>query len=222
MKPTISPLVIWSRAVVDILFELARSRFWSNINHQAEAKPPLAPCTDFFGINIATSEDPQVDDYIIECLQDLGIQHVRLYYSYDSINQHGQRLLERLLAEDFTIMINLLPSFEQAQQMEKSAAACQRWHDFVQNTLAKYHDRIAVFEIGNTPNRGKWSGFEPSGYLQAWKIAAPIAQQYGVKTAGPNISDFEPLYNILFLNAMKRLHSAPHIHTDNLFVERVI
>ncbi|MFQ3324548.1 MAG: hypothetical protein ACI90U_002377 [Pseudomonadales bacterium] len=222
MKPTISPLLIWPCAIVDTLYELGRSRFWLNINHQAHTQAPLSVDDNFFGINIATSEAPQVDDYVIKCLQDLGIQHVRLYYSYDSINQHGQRLLERVLTEGFTVMLNLLPSFEQAQQMEKSAEACQRWHDFVKNTLAKYHDCIAVLEIGNTPNRGKWSGFEPAGFLQAWKIAAPIAQQYDIKIAGPNVSDFEPLYNILFLKAMKRLHSAPHIHTDNLFVERVI
>ena len=107
---------------------------------------------------------------------------------------------------------------------EKSAQ-CQ-WRKFLQTTISQYTGKVSVFEIGNTPNRGKWSGFDGVGYLQAWSIATEVAETLSghptITFAGPNISDFEPLYNYAYLKAMKRVHSVPSIHTDNLFVERVI
>ena len=44
----------------------------------------------------------------------------------------------------------------------------------------------------------------------------------GVVLAGPNVTDFEPPYNYGFLKAMERRGELPDIHTNNLFVERVI
>ena len=40
--------------------------------------------------------------------------------------------------------------------------------------------------------------------------------------AGPNVAEFEPLFNGTYLRLMARSPAAPDIHTDNLFVERVI
>ncbi|MEZ4484022.1 MAG: hypothetical protein R2864_05315, partial [Syntrophotaleaceae bacterium] len=94
--------------------------------------------------------------------------------------------------------------------------------DFITQVFDRYAGRVAIFEIGSTPNRKKWSGFRPRRYLQAWQIACEVAEGRDITLGGPNIQDFEPIYNAEALFAMRRLARAPEIHTNNLFVERVI
>ena len=43
-----------------------------------------------------------------------------------------------------------------------------------------------------------------------------------VRYAGPNVTDFEPLYNAGLLSWFRQRGSLPDIHTNNLFVERII
>ena len=81
---------------------------------------------------------------------------------------------------------------------------------------------MAHFEIGNTPNRGKWSGLGSRTLLEAWHIAVEEAGGAGVALAGPNVSDFEPLYSGVYLALIERLGAGALAHTNNLFVERVV
>ena len=67
--------------------------------HSPKIQPGVTVENDFFGINIAPSADPQVDDFIIERLQELGLQHVRMNFTYDSLEGDAERLLERLKAK---------------------------------------------------------------------------------------------------------------------------
>jgi tRNA A-37 threonylcarbamoyl transferase component Bud32 len=101
-------------------------------------------------------------------------------------------------------------------------AAQQRWIDFLNTIADKYGDKVACIEIGSTPNRGRWSGFEPMDYLIAWRIANEQLKTRGIVLAGPNVSDFEPLCSIQLLSEMQLQGHAPDIYTNNLFVERVI
>ena len=220
INKNIKPQHTWRRMIATIISGLWRSRLWFNV----ASKPSVAfnLKQDFFGINIATSADPTCDDYIVQALHDLAIKQVRMHFSYDSVDHHGQRLLDRVLAEGFEVMLALLPPKDEVAVMNSDAQAAQNWQKFVTHVFANYHDKVAVFEIGSTSNRKTWSGFRPLSYLRTWQIARPLADRYNITIAGPNVSDFEPLYNMAYLKEMQRLHSVPTIHTDNLFVERVI
>jgi tRNA A-37 threonylcarbamoyl transferase component Bud32 len=220
MKNNINSRQTWFRMFVEITTGLIRARFWSGIS--SEILTPVEVKNDFFGINIATSDDPACDDYVVKSLQDLGIKQLRMNFSYESFDGRGERLLERILAEGFDILLNVFPSIEGAASLANNQTAAQNWQNFVEKVFATYHDKVIAFEIGNTSNRQRWSGFSPISYLNAWQIASPLADQYDIELAGPNVSDFEPVYNMAYLNEMKRLHKVPAIHTDNLFVERVI
>ena len=183
---------------------------------------PVVVGTEMLGVNIATSEDPECDDYVVARLEELGIRHVRMDFSYGSRGAAAERLLQRVLAEGYAVFLDILPPLEDAKVLHVDAGAQQRWRMFVRNVLADYGAGLVAVEIGATPNRGKWSGFSMGSFMAAWVIAAEEAEGLPIPLAGPNISDFEPLYNWAFLRAMRRSGRVSDIHTNNLFVERVV
>jgi len=218
-KP-LSQLVLWSQAIVDAIAGLKLIGHTRSLSSRVET--PIRVKEQFFGINIATSNDERCDDFVLESVRKLGIQHVRIDFSYESIGGDAERLLHKALADNLEVMLDVFPSFADAQKIGKSRAVDQRWYDFVETVFQRYQHENIFFEIGNTPNRQSWSGFNPIGYLNAWHLVAPLIESYAVKVAGPNISDFEPVGNLCLLQAIKRLSSVPSIHTTNLFVERVV
>lgn len=193
---------------------------WLRLRH--DIKPNTDVPVDFFGINVATSDDPRCDDYIVDTLRDLDIQNVRLSYSYDAAGAATERFLRRLLDEGFDVLLALLPLKNDATSMATDSSAQSRWREFVDSVIQLHGTRLDAIEIGNTPNRGRWSGYSAQSYLATWQIAAEVAEEAGRTLAGPNVSDFEPAYNVGFLSAMGKLHSKPSVHTNNLFVERVV
>jgi len=211
---------IWTRAGLDVLNALTHVPSWMRLSH--EIQPGHQVADDFIGVNIATSNETACDDEVIRYLDDLAIRYVRMDYSYCSPRGDAQRLLNRVLEHGCDVMLDLFAPVQEAKVLGTDKQAQQRWREFLLQVFSEYSSSISVFEIGNTPNRGKWSGFDGVSYLRAWNIAAEVAESFELKLAGPNISDFEPLYNFAYLKAMKRTHSVPNIHTDNLFVERVI
>ncbi len=208
------------QAVKDTLKTLTKTRLWFHCSPSLQAG--ATPQNDFFGINVAPSSDPQVDDYIVDRLKELQLQQIRMDFSYDSIDGDAERLLKRLLAEGYQLMLDLLPPLEDASKLADDLDAQQRWADFIDHVGKHYGDQVNCFEIGATPNRGRWSGFEPLSYLTAWKIANEQLANNSILLAGPNVSDFEPISNVVLLAEMQRQGHAPDIHTDNLFVERVV
>ena len=175
---------------------------------------------DFAGICVASMDDPACDELMIRYLRQLGISAVRLDYGYAGPGNHPERFLQRLLDDDFKVLLRLIPPPEEARQMLKPAAQ-QRWRQFVAKALLDHGDRIEGVEIGNTVNRRAWAGFTTiDHFMQAWHIAHELAREQGVTLAGPNVSDFEPPLNAGFLALMARRACLPDIHTDNLFVER--
>ena len=193
---------------------------WGRLCHRSRAS--LRIPEDFFGINIATSADERCDDYVMARLQELGIKNVRLAFSYCSVDGPAARLLDKLLAHHFVVNLVVLPPMDAARMMLTDTGVQEQWRRFMDGVFSRYAQRVEVFEIGSTPNRKKWTGLTPRRYLQAWKIACDAAENYSVSLAGPNIQDFEPTYNAVLLSAMRRLSRVPEIHTDNLFVERVV
>ncbi len=177
---------------------------------------------DFFGICVATGEDPASDDYVVERLKELGLAGVRLDYTYNSRGQYGERFLRRLLAEKFKVCLHLVQPMSGAGKILKSDQAREDWRLFVAETLADYGHKVELIEVGSTCNRRKWAGYSLPGFLAAWKIAHEVAGANKCLLAGPNVTDFEPVYNIALLKEMKRKGILPAVQTDNLFVERAV
>ncbi|MFW5447592.1 MAG: hypothetical protein ACKE8G_05590, partial [Methylophagaceae bacterium] len=207
-------------AIKETLATIVRTRFWFNISSSLSGGAHIS--ADFFGINIAPSADPRFDDYTIERLKELQLKHIRMDFTYDSFDGNAERLLKRILAEKIMVMLDLLPPKEDAALLASDDAAQQRWQQFITRVNKEYGKKIVCFEIGATPNRSKWSGFDLDSYLSAWKIAYTQFEDSDHLLAGPNISDFEPVSNIALLADMQQHGSTPCTHTDNLFVERVI
>ncbi|MCB5187523.1 lipopolysaccharide kinase InaA family protein [Methylobacillus caricis] len=174
---------------------------------------------DFAGVGVATSGNPQVDDYVIARLKELGIQQVRLDFSYSDINSDASRLLEKLLSDGFSVMLHLVQPFEAAMEMENPSAQ-QVWSMFLQQVLEQFGSRVSLIEIGSTINRKRWAGYTTPGFLKTWELAHKEIKRRNIKLAGPNISDFEPLYNIGLLDILRTRGQLPDVHTNNLFCER--
>ena len=206
------------RSVKNISRSILSSRFWAV--HSPKIQSGISVENNFFGINIAPSADPKADDFIVERLQELGLQHVRMNFTYDSLDGYAERLLKRVIAEGFEVLLDLIPPFEDAKNF--TLAAQKRWKAFLNFVAEKYGQQVAYIEIGSTPNRGRWSGFEPSDYLIAWRIANDELKLLNIVLAGPNVSDFEPLCSIQLLSEMQLQGNPPDVYTNNLFVERVI
>ncbi len=217
MTQELSSLRFWQRALLSYARLVADRDFRSTIARGFSS--PVQVRRDFFGINVAAGETPAHDDYVIARLRELGILRVRLQFTYSSFGAPTERLLRRMLDDGFDVLLDLVPPFDEALQLE-SGQGVARWKQFVQEVFSAFSPRVSLFEVGSTSNRARWSGYTYRGYLRMWRIACECAQD--IKLAGPNVSDFDPAYNIGLLSWMSRLGRLPDVHTDNLFVERAI
>jgi len=219
MNRLLNPVIGYPAAALDLLRTLVHIITGLGASHRP--REHFAVTEDFFGVNVAAAENPAVDDYIVTRLGELGLQRVRMDLTYESLGGPAERLLGRLLEEGFDVLPDLFPPQEEARRLTDSAPA-NRWREFLRQVFHQYRDRITLFEIGNTPNRGRWSGLDSRTLLIAWDIALEEAARAGVALAGPNVSDFEPLYSGVYLALLSRLGATELVHTNNLFVERVV
>ena len=222
MNKLLHPLYGYPLAAWDFLCAIGQNFRLLGTDHQPSLGDVVSG--DFFGVNVAPGADPEVDRYLVERLHELGIRQVRMDYSYASAGASAQRLLEHLLSAGIIVTLDLLPPQAQAQIIAEDVDAQQQWRRFLSTTFSDYAGQVAHFEIGNTPNRGKWSGFSSRGFIVATAIAHETSRELklNLPLIGPNVSDFEPLYNASYLRMMRRLEATPAIHSDNLFVERVV
>ncbi len=183
-----------------------------------EPRPPVALGVDWFGVCVASSEDPACDDYVVARLKDLRLRCVRVDYGTQSPGSYVERFVQRLLREGFQVALHLVATKAEVEALIKPEGAA-RWRQFVGDTFERFAG-VEFFEIGSTVNRRRWSGFTIPLFLRAWDIAWDEAQLRQVVLAGPNVTDFEPFYNAPFLYALRQSHRLPAIHTNNLFVER--
>ena len=182
----------------------------------AEHKVP----EDFVGICVASAQDAAMDDYVIAQLRLLAINQVRLDFSYGDLDSFNARFLQRLIDEQFQITLHLVQPFANARNMGSTTEQVL-WQSFVSAVLERFGSKIVRLEIGTTINRKRWAGYHINGFLQAWDIAYKETRLRGITLAGPNVTDFEPIYNIGILSILKARNQLPDIHTDNLFSERV-
>lgn len=82
-------------------------------------RPPAATLVphEFTGVCVASQEDPDADASMIGYLNELGIRHVRMDFTYDSLQGHGERFLNGLLDEGFQVLLRLLPPPAEASRM---------------------------------------------------------------------------------------------------------
>lgn len=175
---------------------------------------------DFIGVGVASALDPAMDDYVIQQLCALAIRQVRLDFTYGDLTDFNARFLDRLLQEGFAVSLHLIQPFDNARHMQYADEQLQ-WRHFLVEVLRRYGKQVVQVEIGNTINRKRWSGYTLPGFLAAWDIAFQEIKKAQVTLAGPNVSDFEPFYNIGLLGILKSRKQLPDIHTNNLFSERV-
>jgi hypothetical protein len=174
----------------------------------------------FIGVCVASAPDPATDSYIITQLNTLGIKQVRLDFSYGDLSSYTARFLRALIAQNFSVSLHLVQPFSAASNME-SAAEQAIWRQFLIAVLEAFGQDIKHIEIGTTINRKRWAGYTFDGFLSTWEIAYGEIKACGIALAGPNIQDFEPLYNISLLKTFKQKNQLPDIHSNNLFSERV-
>ena len=212
------------------VFSSARFRFlWSLLNYvlcgrlryPAGHRPPAGHVVpEFFaGVGVAGTDDPASDDYVVARLREIGVRSVRLDFTYGDASGPAARLLERLCSESFQVMLHLVQPCDAAQAMEGEAGRTM-WRDFVAETLDRFGKRVAAVEIGSTVNRKRWAGYTLEGFLSAWDIAHHEVRARGITLAGPNVTDFEPPFNIGLLALLQQRRQLPDIHTNNLFSER--
>ncbi|MES2552836.1 MAG: lipopolysaccharide kinase InaA family protein [Pseudomonadota bacterium] len=173
----------------------------------------------FSGVCVAAGPYTSHDDYLVELLRELGVHHVRLDFTYGDETGHTGRFLKRLIAESFRVNLHLVQPLADAREMHATAWQ-DDWREFVAETMQRYAGSIASIEIGTTVNRKRWSGYSVETFLIAWDIAYTEILPYDVPLAGPNVTDFEPFYNIGLLSILRSRKQLPDIHTDNLFSER--
>ena len=175
---------------------------------------------DFFGVGVASNANPATDAYIIDKLQALGVLQVRLDLSYDDIISYQGRFCEALLDAGFAVTLRLIPPFESAKKMHLAAEQAS-WSAFIDAVLKLYGNRVEQIEIGNTINRKRWAGYHWQSFFAAWAIAHQAIKAQNITLLGANIQDFEPVYNVSLLKALREKNQLPDVQTDNLFVERV-
>lgn len=213
-RPTSKPSWRFARAVVSYVLQ-GKLRGANHLPSMGHAIP-----TDFCGVCVATGADAAIDEYAIASLQALGITHVRLDFSYADPGSHTERFLRALIDRAFKITLHLVQPFDAAVKMPVEASALQQWRDFVVRMLDDYGQHLAAVEIGATVNRKRWAGYTLHGFLAAWEIAHDVVRERNLALAGPNVTDFEPVYNIGLLALLKQRKQLPDIHTNNLFSER--
>lgn len=173
----------------------------------------------FVGVGVAAADDPAVDDFIVNRLRQAQVYHVRLDFSPGDESASANRLLERLCAENINVTLHLVQPSDDARRMP-SPGVEDAWRRFVVETLDRVGSRIEILEIGSTVNRKRWSGHTIAGFLSMWEIAWKEARERGLILAGPNVTDFEPPWNVGLLELLRLRGQLPDLHSDNLFSER--
>ena len=186
--------------------------------HLPQVNHPIP--NDFIGVCVASNSDAGMDDYVIAQLRELGINQVRLDFTYGDLDNFNARFLSRLIAEQFQITLHLIQPFSNARNMENGSEQAS-WQTFVNQVLDRFGSDLKRIEVGSTINRKRWAGYTVAGFFAAWDIAFNATKARGITLAGTNVTDFEPIYNIGILKMLKAKNQLPDVHTNNLFSERV-
>ncbi len=218
MRKKMQPSMLTNQVILDGLSYIFRGGLRIKNAHLPPSNHIIP--ADFIGVCVASATDSATDDYIILQLRALGIKQVRLDFSYGDLNGFNARFLRALIANNFSVSLHLVQPFAAASNMQ-SGTEQVIWQQFLVDVLDSFGKNVKHIEIGTTINRKRWAGYTFDGFLQTWEIAQREIKARGITLAGPNIQDFEPLYNISLLKTFKQKNQLPDIQSNNLFSERV-
>ena len=118
LKYHFQPMQALPYAILGILKSLGQIPNWLALSDLPV--PSIDIPEDFLGINVAPADDPAIDNYIVERLNELGIRQVRMDFAYSSIDGAAQRLLNRLLSDGFDVLLDIFPDPADAKVLYKS------------------------------------------------------------------------------------------------------
>lgn len=213
------PSMLTKQVITDGLSYILRGGLSLQDSHRPQDKHAIP--ANFVGLCVATNHDPLTDDYVLSAIQTLGISRVRLDIGQDEHYSDQVRLLATLSHAGIQVDVHLVQPFAVASKMHELQAQTE-WRLFVAAFLEGFGATIASLEIGSTINRKRWAGYQPAGFIETWRIAHALARKHGVKLIGPNVQDFEPVYNVSILKQLRDMQLLPDMQSNNLFVERVI
>lgn len=212
------PSMLTKQVISDGLGYLITGGLWLRGAHMPVANHEIAD--DFIGVCVATQADPAVDDYVIAQLNALGVKRVRLDFTYGDLEGANARFLNALIKANFRINLHLVQPFNAAKHMTLPNEQVL-WREFIVNVLDRFGQYVQHIEVGSTINRKRWSGYTFDGFLVTWQIAYEQIKSRNLVIVGPNIQDFEPVYNMSLLKHLKARQQLPDIASNNLFCERV-
>ena len=201
-----------------VFLSLFRGRYLLRGSHMPGQDYPVP--LNFMGVGVAPPESPAMDGPLIEHLREMGVGCLRLDYT-ESNRDDADRLLKKLVKEDLGVLLHCVQPLEEARKMPDATVA-EGWRRFVFEAMQQWGGQIEAVEFGSTINRIRWAGYTIDGFVKAWEIGFQQARKRGVKVVGPNVTDFEPQYNVGVLSILKKRGLLPDIHSNNLFSERCI
>jgi hypothetical protein len=195
--------------------------FNSDIRHQELADRSHRVPDDFIGINIASNDELDTDDYIFDRIHELGIKNLRIYFTYTDFNNHKSRLLKKLKDFDGNLIINISPPIKDARSIITEHGTLV-WRNFVEKLLNEFKEIKFMVEIGSTINRQSWTEISYQGFYKLWSVAFNVCRIKNRKIIGPNVTDFEPFVNFGILKSLQSKHQLPDVLSNNMFAERTI
>ncbi|MGA0723175.1 MAG: lipopolysaccharide kinase InaA family protein [Methylophilaceae bacterium] len=195
--------------------------FNSGIRHQELPDRSHRVPDDFIGINIASNDELDTDDYIFDRIHELGIKNLRIYFTYTDFNNHKSRLLKKLKDFDGNLIINISPPIKDASSIITEHGTLV-WRNFVEKLLNEFKEIKFMVEIGSTVNRQSWTRISYQGFYKLWSVAFNVCRIKNRKIIGPNVTDFEPFVNFGILKSLQSKHQLPDLLSNNMFAERTI
>ena len=171
------------------------------------------------GVGVAVPNDSAACVRVLELIQELGVKSVRLDLTYSHDLARADELVDGLLGMDVGVLLHLIQPLSEAEKMP-AAEALVEWGGFVKKSLDHFAERIEAVEIGSTINRAKWTRYTLEGFFAAWEAGYKEVRERGYTLVGPNVTDFEPIYNAGLLGMLKNRGMLPDINSNNLFAER--
>ncbi|MBN1476878.1 hypothetical protein JXA47_08995 [Candidatus Sumerlaeota bacterium] len=172
-----------------------------------------------FGVNCPPNPDPAWDAVYLRWIRELGVGSVRVDVTYESDTEAFWRWVEALHGAGIDVVAHLVQPAAAAANMHAPRERAD-WEQFVAAILEPVRDSVSHAELGSTPNRHTWSGLTVSDCVAIHEIARPILHDLGIRSVGPNVSDFAPYFSAALLGALRARGLTPHVHSDNLFVDR--
>jgi hypothetical protein len=193
----------------------------SNLRHIEKADTPHVIPENFIGLNIASNLNEDTDKYILERIEDLGVKNLRIYFSYQDLNNHKARLLNKLKYFNGSIIVNLSPPPKDAIDIS-SEHGMLAWKNFINKFFNDFKEIPFTVEIGSTINRASWTKLSFKSLYIIWASTYSECRIHKRSIIGPNITDFEPFINFGIYKNLQSKHQLPDVVSNNLFMERTI